>query len=70
MASIRKLKKRTAARITDKMLYAVTMNPEGGEVGITVFESRRRAASILLPQPLALQLSNLIAQAATGRRDQ
>jgi len=70
MASIRTLKKRTAARINDKMLFAVSSRPDGGDVGVTVFESRRRVASIHLPQPLALQLSAFIAEAATGRRDQ
>lgn len=70
MASIRKLKKRTAAGIASKMLYALTMNPEGGEVGLTVFQSRRSVATIQLSRLMALQLSTAIAEAATGRRAQ
>jgi len=70
MVSARKLKRRTAAHITSKLLYAVTMSPDGGDVGLTVFQSRRRAAHIHMPKALALQLSALIAEAATGRRVQ
>ena len=70
MPSARKLKKRAAAHITSKLLYAVAMSPDGGDVGLTVFQSRRRVAHIHMPQSLALQLSALIAEAATGRRDQ
>lgn len=70
MTSARKLKKRTAARIADKMLYALIMNPEGGNVGLTVFQSRRSVATIQLSHWMALQLSAAIAEAATGRRAQ